>query len=796
MILIAVFLLSLSSLTFEVLLTRIFSISQWNHLSFMVISIALFGFAASGSFLSILDTRQKGWEYKLSAEVPVILFTFLFAVTAIGSFIILNNLPLDYFRLPLEPIQSIYLLIAYLVLSLPFFFTGLIVSLAYASLPEKTGYVYFASMLGSGCGAIIPVPALQFFTEGHIIVITAIIPMIIIPVIFTKLTDRQNRDQNFSRGLQITIFASGITIILIAGILLCPIGTQIVKVKPSPYKSLSQILQFPDTRITETANSIRGRIDNIKSPYVRFAAGLSLKYMDRLPEQSAVFKDGDNQFVLYTFLTHQDVSFAKSTLTYSGYTLAPNPEHVLLIQHGGGLGIPCAIAAEAGKITVVEQNPAIAMIVQRHYDLPVVNRNPRAFLTQSDKRFDVIHIENWGTSFPGSATLNQDHYFTLNAFNAYIKHLTDDGIFIISRKLLLPPSDILRLWATAFESLKSFGFNSPDQHIAILRNWDTFTLIVSVRPLNDADRLTHFAQKLNFDLVYLPNLKPEMANRFAIFDDPYHFLEVNRLAQAYQAGSEKKFFHTHFLDIMPQSDARPFPARFLKWTRFKELYESTGRRLYSLIMSGEFVVSVVLIEALAISLFLLALPLLLIRKRGNKPSGTQITYFLSIGAGFMFVELYFIKEFILLFGDPVISFTVVLSGMLIFSSIGGFYSQRVRRRGLIKALVTLIAILIFIFLGFETIIQYILSTSTLMQYILAFLMLAPAGILLGLPFSLGMRYLLNSPVERAYAWTANGCTSVITSIISAQIALSLGISTIMAGAVLVYFLALTCAGNR
>ena len=58
MILSAVFLIGLSTLAFEVLLTRVFSITQWNHLSFMVISIALFGFAASGTFLSIFNARR------------------------------------------------------------------------------------------------------------------------------------------------------------------------------------------------------------------------------------------------------------------------------------------------------------------------------------------------------------------------------------------------------------------------------------------------------------------------------------------------------------------------------------------------------------------------------------------------------------------------------------------------------------------------------------------------------------------------------------------------------------------
>ena len=52
MLLVSVFFVSLSTLAFEVLLTRVFSIGQWNHLSFLVISIALFGFGFVGEMLA------------------------------------------------------------------------------------------------------------------------------------------------------------------------------------------------------------------------------------------------------------------------------------------------------------------------------------------------------------------------------------------------------------------------------------------------------------------------------------------------------------------------------------------------------------------------------------------------------------------------------------------------------------------------------------------------------------------------------------------------------------------------
>ena len=43
------FLLSASSLAFEIVLTRIFSVGQFYHFAFMIVSLALLGYGASGT---------------------------------------------------------------------------------------------------------------------------------------------------------------------------------------------------------------------------------------------------------------------------------------------------------------------------------------------------------------------------------------------------------------------------------------------------------------------------------------------------------------------------------------------------------------------------------------------------------------------------------------------------------------------------------------------------------------------------------------------------------------------------
>jgi hypothetical protein len=789
MLLAAIFLVSLSTLAFEVLLARVFSIGQWNHLSFMVISIALFGFAASGTYLSILDDRKKGWIERLYTGSPLALLIALYTFTTLLSFFALTKIPLDYFRLPVEPIQSLYLLLVYIFLALPFFFAGLLISLGYAAIPEKTGFVYFASMAGSALGAILPASLLPYFGEEKLIIFCALIPLFIV-LCYGIIADNEDGSGFNKRFLpRIGLLLYGFAVIILAAFLLTPKGLLIIRIHPSPYKALSQILQFPNTHIAKETTNIRGRTERIETPYIRFAPGLSLKFTDKLPQQHPIFRDGDNQFVVYDLNSEDDARFASYTLSFSGYHLIPDPESVLVIENGGGLAIACAIASGARKIEIAVQNPQLAGIIRSHYRLPVINQNARVYLAQSQDKFNIIHVEDWGTSIPGADALNQHHLLTINAISQYISRLKPDGLIIISRRLLLPPADSIRLWATAYESLRMQGIKHPGAHLAMLRNWDTFTLIISAKSINNLEKLKKFALNRNFDFVFSPAMDRKTVNKFNIFAQPYHFLEIKRLTDAYRANEQNQYYHQYLLDVVPQSDNRPFPGRFLKWGKLKAIYKSMGSRIYAMQMSGEIVVWVVFFEAILISGLLLFVTQAYILKGSRKPTISQIVYFTGIGAGFMFVELFFIKRFILIFGDPIISFTVVLCGILVFSSLGGLWTQGKSRTGLRYALIWVIASLVLTGVSIDWIIRHMLTLSSLWRYVLTLLLLAPCGFLMGLPFPFGMHFLLKNPVQRSYGWAVNGCASVLASVASAQIALTVGLPFIMGFAILAYFIA-------
>ncbi len=759
----------------------------------MVISIALFGFAASGTVLSILDSRKSGWVKQLATEKATTVLVLLYSCSTLTSFIILTKLPIDYFRLALESIQAFYLFLSYALLALPFFLAGLVVLTAYVEQPESTGIIYFSNMTGSALGTILPSLLLPFIGEGKLVVTVAIAPLCYITAA-VYIKNKDNIGSHFPVRNLIIPLISVCSILLAATLLFTPWGGAQLAVTPSPYKSLSQLQQFPYSTVTESHSSITGKIETVTSPYIRYAPGLSLKFSGNLPVQKSIFRDGDEQLVLYgTEGNLRSFDFAKFTLPTIGYDIVSYPQSALLILREGGTSIPAALAADIPEITVIHENPIISQAIGKHYNLHTTSENPRIFLKQSQRKYDIIHLENWGTSLPGSTALGQEYLFTTEAFGEYLNHLSEKGIIIISRKLLLPPSDSIRLFSTALLALQEHGIENPQHHLVLFRNWGIFTLLVRKNPIENTEVAMNFAKKLNFDIVYIRDMQSSHANRFNIFEHPHHYLAIEKLIQHYSKKRDKQFFDDYLLDIAPQDDDRPFPGRFIKWDRLDDLYLSLGSRPYSMLLSGEVVIAVVFLEALVVATLLLLLPKLLARRRKESVPLAQKFYFFSIGAGFMFVEIYFIKAYILIFSSPVFSFTFVLAGILLSSGIGGWWSQKMRKNAVMYSLTALLLALLGIIVFIDRLLDYLLILPELLRYLFALLILFPPGVLMGVPFALGMRCLLTTPLQRAYAWAMNGCASVLTSIVAAGLALHFGIQSILLCSIAFYLFAALCS---
>src|SRR5215831_3940360 len=111
----AIFLISFAVLLTELLLTRIFSVTMFYHLSFMVVSLAMLGFGASG----LLVTLRPAWfpEKKLFAHAA--LAAVLFAAASVVGIGVSFQLPI-----PLETTVSNWgrISVIYVLCALPFVF--------------------------------------------------------------------------------------------------------------------------------------------------------------------------------------------------------------------------------------------------------------------------------------------------------------------------------------------------------------------------------------------------------------------------------------------------------------------------------------------------------------------------------------------------------------------------------------------------------------------------------------------------------------------------------------------------
>lgn len=171
-----------------------------------------------------------------------------------------------------------------------------------------------------------------------------------------------------------------------------------------------------------------------------------------------------------------------------------------------------------------------------------------------------------------------------------------------------------------------------------------------------------------------------------------------------------------------------------------------------------------------------------------------MAYFGLLGLAFLFVEIPLIQRSILLLGHPVYAFTAVVLAILAFSGIGSALARSfwLPRRGAFALLVGLALLTPWLV---ELLSGAVLGWPFPLRAILLVTSLAPLGMLMGLPFPLGLAWLEGIGLEArgsalvAWAWAINGCFSVVAAVLAALLALSYGFSVVLMSGAVAYALA-------
>ncbi|MGB5455356.1 MAG: SAM-dependent methyltransferase, partial [Gammaproteobacteria bacterium] len=165
-----IFMLSAAALAYEVLLVRLFSIIHWHHFAFMVISIALLGYGASGSMITVF---QRGLLQRYNSVL--ILNAVMFGLSAIACFIAVQQMPFNALEILWDTSQWQRLLMSYLLLTLPFFFVANAIALTMARYHDRIALVYGVDLIGAGVGAIAILLLLQFSPPSAVLRIVGVL---------------------------------------------------------------------------------------------------------------------------------------------------------------------------------------------------------------------------------------------------------------------------------------------------------------------------------------------------------------------------------------------------------------------------------------------------------------------------------------------------------------------------------------------------------------------------------------------------------------------------------------------
>src|SRR5215472_12567804 len=515
-LLVAVSLLSAATIGYEILLTRLFAIALWHHFAYMIISLALLGYGASGTFLVFVRHRALA---RVGASFAALAVSF--GLAAIGCYALAWRLPFN----PLEVIwdwrQQVYLAAMYLLLAVPFFAAGSAICLSLAARPIWIGAIYRSDLTGAGTGALgIVLAMFALPPEDCLSVITAVA---FVGAAFALVSD----------GWQRAPLA--VAVIAVAAALAWPATW--LKPMPSPYKGLSLALTVPETRVIAERNGPLGRLSVIESPNVplRHAPGLSLAARLAPPEQLGVFTDGDGLSVMTHFTgDFKPLDYLNQQITALPFHLLDRPT-TLVLGAGGGADVLQALYHRASRIDAVELNPQMVDLVGREfgeftghiYRRPEVSLHvteARSFVEGSRRRWDVIQIallDSYAASAAGVQALSESPIYAIEALRAYLDHLNPGGLVAITRWLGNPPRDTVKLFATAIAALEA-GFGSspgetdPGERLVLLHAWNTASLLVknSRFTRDQIAALRNFAAERQFDLAWYPGIKGDEANRY------------------------------------------------------------------------------------------------------------------------------------------------------------------------------------------------------------------------------------------------------------------------------------------
>ncbi len=765
------FMVTAATLMYEILLTRIFSVTMWYHYAFVAISVALFGMTVGAMLVFFFPTYfiPQRTKYHLA------LASLLFAVAIVLSFLTHLSIPFLIDR----SIAGLYsVALTYSAISVPFVFSGVCACLALTRFPQQVSKLYAADLAGAAAGCILLIFTLKI-TDGP----TAVFVVACFAAVGAVL---------FAGGVGLGKLRNTALVCALFLASFAAVHTVLANEQLPLLRLLWVKGQFEQRPLYEKWNSFsRIRVyGSLTTPQKPLGWGLSDTYpSERKVRQLNLDIDAGAGTILTGFDGHlQDLEHLKYDITSLAYYIRQDAK-VLAIGAGGGRDILTALVFGQKAVSGIEINENIIDAVNQrfgdftgHLDqnprVTFVNDEARSYIARSRDRFDVIQvslIDTAAATAAGAFVLTENTLYTTEAWKLFLEHLNPNGILTVSRWYFRDrPGEVYRLTALARASLQQLGIENPRKHIIIVRHmqggafgaYGTGTMLVSKEPFSDKDLATleEITHKMQFELVLSPGFALE-----------------STFATIASADDVDSFLARFPINVAAPTDDSPF---FFHMLRFRDIFrpELWVLGLNTFNMEAVFVLGTLLLVVVGLTVLCILTPLMLKTQRAMLRGALSLsTFFVCIGLGFMLVEISQMQRLIVFLGHPTYGLSVVLFALLLSGGLGSFATQKVSNSGMRSRAIIRLSLLLVALALFGKFTPYAIglfqAATTPLRILVATAILFPLGLFMGMAFPLGMKLASTKCASLApWFWGINGATSVCASVIAVVIAMSAGIS--------------------
>jgi len=770
----AVGLLAAALIAYEVVLMRRLIVERWHHFGFLVISLALLGFGASGTMLAILQDRVRRRPAIVTSALTFCLAWALLVMPRLATLIPITArfIPADLYSQ--VGWWSLYWLTAFV----PFLLGGAVLGAALMTAGRHMGTTYATNLAGSAGGAVAAIWLLSRAPLEQ----TAWPPVALVVLAGMLLPAPSAR-----RRLILGILMVGLTF---SAELSWPLPPRYDEHKYAAYVQ-RLAAQAAARRVAARADP-HGYVELYEGDRFHDLPFLSLKR--RPPAMYSLLINGDLAASVLRIERVEQASVLDDTLLALPYRLLPPRPRVLLLGEGGGANIWLARRQGAVRIDLVQPNAAVVALWRQFAPAMLADATVEIHTTDwrryvaraAPAMYDLVQVvalEGMAVGNAGLRGLAEDHLATVEGCAAALRLLSSDGVLAISRGIQSPPRDNIRLLATLVEALEYLGVDRPERHIVQMRDYLGACTLALKMPLDDHRRqcLRAAQEELHLTPVWYDGLAPDEVNRPDALDGPPGASSdwLHYAAREIFSPRRRTFYNDYLWNIRPARDDRPF-----FWDFYKPAAVATLRRAYADLwltrveIGRLFLYTSLLISGLAAVLFIL-LPLMVSMRPRARPARSWSwvlfsgAYFGGIGLGFMGLEMAFISRATRHLGDAVMASAVVIGGVLLLSGAGSLAARRLVGGRLWVAPLS-VAILAA---SLSAVLYWAGGRAETWVLVLGG---AGAAFLMGMPMPLGLTCLDRSNTHLVpWAWGINGAASVIATSAAVLSAMTIGYTAVV-----------------